>query len=468
MMLLWRGTTAYAFMMEKYRESVLASEEPCSLCCCQRLHEPVDMPCCCDCEAVDNFCDRCCRCQSITDADVDRLFNSMQDRCRFPSFSGRGAIQIRLDLVVPLIMIPLGLFLSSNGSYFMYFVFPLYALTLLGYYRLWKRRTKRTKSRFFFSWAVTSCLTLYYVFQIVITVYREVLFWENLLFSTMFALTMYCLYLTRCDPGIVQTIKAKPNSHRRIGSHGKLTNAELIASKGPSIPNSAATYSWNENPPEHGSVHENGIKGFAKTANFSSIQINSDVPVVWCDSCQSEVPAYSAHCPVCDVCVLGRDHHCVWVDNCIGVNNHRAFFLGMVLMLLTGLYGSQLMLTTVCTPEMYYDWFLVPADCTLVYSSHLSGLGYVSAIYALCSITLLSLLVIYQAMLISQNITSQQLYEAHHAGRVRFGIFVSNNQNSRGLYKNWKAFLFGRKRRTSNLIVTWYVHRCASHSWKYC
>ncbi|KAK2161623.1 hypothetical protein LSH36_113g04008 [Paralvinella palmiformis] len=232
------------------------------------------MPCCCDCEAIDNLCDRCCRCQSITVADVDKVLSNIQDRCRFPACSGRGAIQIHLDLVVPLILIPLGLFISSYGNFFMYTVFPMFVMILLGYYRVWKRRTKRTKSRFFYSWSITSCLTLYYVFQLVITVYREVLFWENLLFSTMFALMMYCLYVTRCDPGIVQTMKVKPNGHRRISSQGKLTNSELIASKGPSIAG------WN-------------------------------MSVVWCDSCQSEVPASSAHCPVCDVCIISRDHHCI-------------------------------------------------------------------------------------------------------------------------------------------------------------
>ena len=39
-------------------DHTMTSNEPCSLCCCQRMDEPADLPCCCDCEAVDNLCDR--------------------------------------------------------------------------------------------------------------------------------------------------------------------------------------------------------------------------------------------------------------------------------------------------------------------------------------------------------------------------------------------------------------------------
>jgi hypothetical protein len=33
------------------------------------------------------------------------------------------------------------------------------------------------------------------------------------------------------------------------------------------------------------------------------------------------------HCRDCDVCIHRFDHHCVWIRNCIGENNHRSFFL---------------------------------------------------------------------------------------------------------------------------------------------
>lgn len=26
-------------------------------------------------------------------------------------------------------------------------------------------------------------------------------------------------------------------------------------------------------------------------------------------------------------CVLGMDHHCIWINQCVGAHNHRHFFL---------------------------------------------------------------------------------------------------------------------------------------------
>ncbi|XP_069842486.1 palmitoyltransferase ZDHHC15 [Dendropsophus ebraccatus] len=47
----------------------------------------------------------------------------------------------------------------------------------------------------------------------------------------------------------------------------------------------------------------------------------------FCDRCQVVKPDRCHHCSVCGMCVLKMDHHCPWVNNCIGFSNYKFFLL---------------------------------------------------------------------------------------------------------------------------------------------
>ncbi|KAJ5591738.1 uncharacterized protein N7459_002107, partial [Penicillium hispanicum] len=50
----------------------------------------------------------------------------------------------------------------------------------------------------------------------------------------------------------------------------------------------------------------------------------------FCVPCMSRKPLRSRHCRRCGRCVAKHDHHCPWIDNCVGANNLRHFVLYIV------------------------------------------------------------------------------------------------------------------------------------------
>ena len=59
----------------------------------------------------------------------------------------------------------------------------------------------------------------------------------------------------------------------------------------------------------------------------------------FCAKCNIWRPARCHHCSVCDRCVLQFDHHCGWLNNCVGYNNYRHFLLTLIFLTAGCWYG---------------------------------------------------------------------------------------------------------------------------------
>jgi len=74
-------------------------------------------------------------------------------------------------------------------------------------------------------------------------------------------------------------------------------------------------------------VPENASKDDVENAKKVSYDVHNVRSVVWCSTCERCIPRRARHCRECKKCRMKMDHHCPWIDNCVGHYNHKYFIL---------------------------------------------------------------------------------------------------------------------------------------------
>ena len=77
-------------------------------------------------------------------------------------------------------------------------------------------------------------------------------------------------------------------------------------------------------------------------------------PCEMCPDCRVIRTSRSKHCAICNLCVERFDHHCPWINNCVGIGNHNAFivFITTLLLILVLIVASSIFtLVDECHPN---------------------------------------------------------------------------------------------------------------------
>ncbi|KAL2298032.1 hypothetical protein Nmel_016993 [Mimus melanotis] len=70
-------------------------------------------------------------------------------------------------------------------------------------------------------------------------------------------------------------------------------------------------------------------------------QVPGDVKLRRCGYCLVKQPMRAKHCQLCQHCVRRYDHHCPWLENCVGERNHPLFIVYLTVQLVVLLWGGH-------------------------------------------------------------------------------------------------------------------------------
>ncbi|XP_009333471.1 PREDICTED: palmitoyltransferase ZDHHC2 [Pygoscelis adeliae] len=140
----------------------------------------------------------------------------------------------------------------------------------------------------------------------------------------------------------------------------------------------------------------------------------------YCDRCRLVKPDRCHHCSVCDKCILKMDHHCPWVNNCVGFSNYKFFLLFLAYSLLYCLFIAA-------TDLQYFIKFWTNDLPDTQAKFHIMFLFFAAAMFSVS----LSSLFGYHCWLVSKNKSTLEVFRApifrHRTDKNGFSLGFSKN-----------------------------------------
>ncbi|KAL2078532.1 hypothetical protein ACEWY4_026217 [Coilia grayii] len=144
----------------------------------------------------------------------------------------------------------------------------------------------------------------------------------------------------------------------------------------------------------------------------------------YCTVCDAEVGPNVKHCWACNKCVIGFDHHCMWLNTCIGRRNYWFFFAmvvsGVILLLLLVVIVLFVFIEHYVNPAVLRTapqfqsvkssrWFLfLPLTAVEVNATWLLVLAGVTVLMGLNTLVRMTLLLTFHIQLLWENITTYE------------------------------------------------------------
>ncbi|KAJ9082099.1 Eukaryotic peptide chain release factor GTP-binding subunit [Entomophthora muscae] len=152
----------------------------------------------------------------------------------------------------------------------------------------------------------------------------------------------------------------------------------------------------------------------------------TELRLKFCETCRIYRPPRASHCRQCDNCIEHEDHHCIWLNNCIGKRNYRYFFL-----FLASAIALCLFIATTCV--IHLNLVSEELQDQGVYSSFLDVLREIPmsmalAVYSIVFFWSIGSLFGFHCYLIAKNLTTHE--------RLRNGAGANNPFDKGNCFSN--------------------------------
>ena len=156
----------------------------------------------------------------------------------------------------------------------------------------------------------------------------------------------------------------------------------------------------------------------------------------YCIKCQVKKEMNSNHCYFCDECYSDFDHHCIWLNKCIGKNNKKLFYCLIVIILLNSVFNLIICFLGEINTEIKTEFIHTPflfkyMKITLVLKTS------IFAIYFLCAVMIFIIII----PLIKFYITHREendINELQNSNAQINNIINNDNNNNNDEYETDK------------------------------
>lgn len=163
------------------------------------------------------------------------------------------------------------------------------------------------------------------------------------------------------------------------------------------------------------------------------------VQVKYCSTCHVWRPPRTSHCSICEVCILNHDHHCIYLNNCIGERNYKFFLWFLLLSSLTCVYTMIITMVHLC----HYRWISNSDIPDFAHSIVENPASLFIFIYACLAFVYPFGLLCFHVYLTAYNITTREYLNYVYKKNKNTNPFV-NVFTTHSLMKNWYINWLGK------------------------